>query len=286
MAHSAEQLMATAGLETMPPVRAHTGRYSKRLGVAVGIAALLLLVAWMRLGIIGGGWWKIQWLEVSGPFHRVSAEMVRGALSPALGRGYFALDMRSLHQSLQDLPWVAEVELRRRWPDTLEVMVHEHQPIAYWRDDAAISQLGELFPLQEQSLIQGLPRLFGPQGQKDQVLLVWREVQDALDRGGLIANEFHVSDRGAIWFRLAHGLRVDLGREQIAHRVQRFTAAVPQLRGRWGELPLRVDMRYSNGFAVEWPELPEGAVQPGAPSAPAETELQLQPTIGLRADHG
>ena len=79
---------------------------------------------------------------------------------------------------------------------------------------------------------------------------------------------------------------MDLGREQIAHRVQRFTAAVPQLRGRWGELPLRVDMRYSNGFAVEWPELPEGAVQPGAPSAPAETELQLQPTIGLRADHG
>lgn len=275
MAHSAEQLIPAVGLDMPASLRAVSSRASRRLGLAVLVAGALLLVVWMRLGIVGGAWWQIQWLEVSGPFHRVSAEMVRGALSPALGRGYFALDMQGLHQSLADLPWVAEVELRRRWPDTLEVVVHEHQPIAYWRDDAAISQLGELFPLQEQSLIQGLPRLFGPQGQKDQVLLVWREVQNALDRVGLIADEFHVSDRGAIWFRLAHGLRVDLGREQIVRRIRRFTAAVPRLRGRWGELPIRVDMRYSNGFAVEWPELSETG-----------SEVAPLPDLGSSAENG
>lgn len=267
MAHSAEQLLNTpnAGpqpvLDELPP-KPGLSRNARRLCVLIAVGAVVLLLAWMRLGIVGGSWWRIQWLEVSGSFQRVSAEMVRGAMAPALGRGFFALDMQQLQANLSDLPWVAHVELRRRWPDTLEVVVTEHQPVAYWRDDSAISHLGELFPLQEQSFIQGLPRLFGPQGQKDQVLNLWQQIQQQLDSVGLIAGEFHMSERGAVWLRLAHGMRVDFGREEIMRRVHRFTAAVPQLRGSWGELPVRVDMRYSNGFAVEWPQPPAAFDEP------------------------
>jgi len=258
MAHSADQLMPAAvlGMNAAPQDerQAAPARGGRRLSVVVICAAIVLSAVWIRLGIVGGEWWQIQWLEVSGSFQRVSPEMVRSVLAPALGRGYFSLDMQELSVAVASLPWVADIEIRRRWPDTLEVIVIEHQPVAYWRDASVISQRGEVFPLQVPVLIQGLPRLFGPEGQKDTVVTLWQEVQGRLDEVALIVSEFHVSDRGAVWLQLNNGMRVDLGREQLMHRTRRFVAAMPQLRTAQGELPLRVDMRYSNGFAVEWPE--------------------------------
>lgn len=247
MAHPADQLIAAE----IPAAGA-----SRRLLGFIGAASLLLLAAWLRLGLVGGDWWPVQWLEVSGPFQRVSPEMIRGALKPALGRGYFALDMQALQRRVDELPWVAETKLRRRWPDTLEVVVVEHQPVAYWRDDAVISQRGEVFALQQQMFIQGLPRLHGPAAQKDLVVETWRQFQNRLDQAGLVLMEVHQSERGAWWLVLSNGARIDLGREEIIQRINRFIAAAPQLRLARGELPLRVDMRYSNGFAVVWPESP------------------------------
>ncbi|GAB4188037.1 MAG: cell division protein FtsQ/DivIB [Wenzhouxiangellaceae bacterium] len=232
------------------------GLAPRRLVWLVVSACVLLLAVWLRLGIVGGHWWPIQWLEVSGSFQRVSPEMVRAALMPALGRGYFSLDMAQLNATVAELPWVAESELRRRWPDTLHVTIIEHEPVAYWRDGAVISQTGEVFTLQGQVLIQGLPRLFGPQGQKDAVVAIWRDIQTALNSAGLVLAELHVSERGAVWLRLDNGLHVELGRLERQRRMRRLVAALPQLRGHGGELPLRVDMRYSNGLAVEWPVPP------------------------------
>lgn len=292
MAHSAEQLIPgglglVEGVVPGPlgaaevahheaPRRRPVTRSARRLAGMIVLGLLGLMVVWMRLGIVGSHWWPIHWLEISGSFQRVTPEMVRGSLSPALGRGFFALDMVQLQNDLAELPWVASADLRRRWPDTLEVVVIEHQPVAYWRDSAVISQMGEIFPLQGQLLIQGLPRLFGPQGQNGQVLELWRQVQLELDRAGLICDAFHVTDREAVWFSLSNGLRVDVGREDVLHRVRRLVAAIPRLRGPYGELPLRIDLRYSNGMAVEWPQAPATTPESEQQATDATGEQQTQ----------
>ena len=42
------------------------------------------------------------------------------------------------------MPWVAQVQVSKRWPDTLEVLILEHRPAAFWGDDQLLSEQGVL----------------------------------------------------------------------------------------------------------------------------------------------
>ena len=33
------------------------------------------------------------------------------------------------------LPWVERADVRKQWPDTLEVQLQEHEPFAFWGQD-------------------------------------------------------------------------------------------------------------------------------------------------------
>ena len=55
--------------------------------------------------------------------------------------------------------------------------------------------------------------------------------------------------------RLASGVTLELGRENIESRLDRFIAAYPRTVGRLQRRITYVDLRYPNGFAVGIPEL-------------------------------
>jgi len=62
--------------------------------------------------------------------------------------------------------------------------------------------------------------------------------------------ELHLSPRGAWQVLLDSGLTLELGREDIVPRVERFVSAYPRLPA--GALDGRLaDLRYNNGFAMK-----------------------------------
>ncbi len=218
------------------------------------LAALLLMLVWLRTGLIGSERWPIAWLDVEGDLDRTTATQVRAAVSPAAVRGFFAVDMDEIRRLVEALPWVAAAEVSRHWPDTLHVRIVEHRPVARWNRTGLISSSGQIFDVAGSSGMQGLVRLAGPEARFEEVVAGWQRMQLLLAGVGLEIERLELDARGSWQLVLEGGPVLLLGREQVEPRLQRFIGVYTGLSNQ--QLPIAVvDLRYTNGLALRRHEL-------------------------------
>ncbi len=225
--------------------------------VLVGLPLVAVLNGWLAADR-----WPIQRLQLSAEFQRVSSEQIQSAITPQVTPGFFALDIEAVHTALMGLPWVAEVEVRKRWPDVLEVRVVEHRAVARWGEQQLVSDRGELFAAPGSDRVQGLPELAGPDARLDEVMSFDQLARDALQGSGIDLRGVRLSQRGSWTLTLASGARVLLGRTDAGSRLARLARYLPALLGSEGRPLERADLRYSNGFALRW-QAPVAPVPPG-----------------------
>lgn len=177
---------------------------------------------------------------------------------------FFTLDIERLRNSFEKLPWVRRADVRRQWPDRVDVVIEEHKPLARWGTDALVNTQGEVFHAAYES---PLPTLSGPIGTSREVAIqydIFRRNFSAIGREPL---QVHLSPRRAWQVRLDNGLTLEVGREQVDARMARFLSAYAQTIAPLGRRADSVDLRYSNGFAVRVPGLAQ-IKEPGtAPTA-------------------
>jgi cell division protein FtsQ len=170
---------------------------------------------------------------------------------------FFSLDLEEVRGTLERLPWVRKVELRRVWPAGLEVNIEEHHPVARWGEGRGelVNSFGEVFaataPADEMA---ALPMLYGPSGTAPEVLKRYGEFVGSFKVLGQKPVQVTLSPRLAWQAKLENGMVVEMGREQpkapVALRLQRFIGAYPETVGRRPIRPSVVDLRYPNGFAM------------------------------------
>jgi cell division protein FtsQ len=249
--------------------------------------ALLKLLAWtlaagvVVLPLVGAlnGWfaadrWPFRQLKVDARFERVSAEQVRAAVAPALDGGFFAVDLGAVRRAVESVPWVERAEVRRRWPDTLEVRVVERVVAAAWADGRLVDADGGLFSVPGDTIPEGLPLLSGPDSRAADALAFHREIAQAMRGTGMAPQSLALSARGSWTLRTTAGAELVLGREQPGGRLRRFLDALRQADPAAGLVLVRADLRYANGFAVEWRQ---AEATGGAPSGPAVPSTEPPP---------
>jgi cell division protein FtsQ len=229
------------------------------------VVVLLLLVslgglAWVYSGMVTLDRWPIRWLEVDGSFERVSAEQVRSSVAALVEGSYFTVDLEEVRRTAENITWVSDARVRKEWPDTVRVEVREFVPVAHWTDGRLVGSNRVPFEVPGADEIQGLPWLEGPEGSLEEVLEAWLAFDQLLLPTGQPVDRLRLDRRGSWSLVLANGTRVELGREAARERLARMVASWNELLRVRGRVPLRVDLRYSNGFAVRWPE---EAVDPG-----------------------
>lgn len=236
-------------------------KYSGNRGFSHGLLAVLFLFlvstagfTWVSLGIVAKDRWPIRWLEINGSFQRVSAEQLRARLTPLIASSFFTIDLQELRDAADGISWVSSVKVQKRWPDTVVVEVEEYVPFAHWNRGQLISSRGVAFTVQEADGIQGLPWLHGPQEQLGQVLENWTRFNDELASAGLEVRELTLNRRGGWSMVLNNGTSVHLGREAAWERLQRLMSSWDSLLQDQLAPPSDVDLRYTNGFAVLWPQ--------------------------------
>ena len=220
---------------------------------------LLLLVAlgvsvWVSLGITTRDRWPIRWLEVQGQFDRVSAEQLRASLIPLTDSSFFTLDMDALRETAVRIPWVSAVKVEKRWPDTVVVTIDEYRPVAHWNATELVSVNGERFSVPEAAGLQGLPWLEGPDQHFEELLRQWSEYNQVLSEHGLEVARLKQDKRGAWQMVLGNATEVRIGRDAPAERLQRLLASWPVLMQNQEVPPESIDLRYTNGIAVNWRE--------------------------------
>jgi cell division protein FtsQ len=237
--------------------------------VLARMAAWTLALALVALPFVAvlNGWlasarWPVRQIVVKAEFRHVDAAEVRAAVQPLLGAGFFAVRPDALRSAAAALPWVERAEVRKRWPDTVELVVHERRAFARWGERRLVSRSGALFDVAGASGLEALPRLDGPDERVGEVLAFHAQARAELAGSGLAIAALALSPRGGWRLELDSGVAIELGRDKAAARLRRFLDVWPRLAGSHAEPPLAIDLRYENGFAVRW-----------APAAPAPTAV-------------
>lgn len=238
----------------------HIGLAGNR-GFASGLFTVVMLfmlsvagIAWVSMGIVANDRWPIRWLELNGAFQRVSAEQLRASMTPLIDESFFTIDLQEMRDAATRISWISSVNVQKEWPDTVVVSIEEYVPVAHWNRGRLISLEGEVFAVPEADEIQGMPWLQGPDQRLDEVLANWAEFSELLAPMGLQINGLSLDQRGAWSMQLDNGTHVQLGRNAARDRFMRLLASWDSLMEEQAAPPQDVDLRYTNGFAVRWPQ--------------------------------
>lgn len=233
------------------------------LGWLLAIALVALPVVALLNGWWGSERWPLSRLRVAGTFQRVEPAQLQAALKPHAQRGFFAVDLSAAQRSLEALPWVERAEVRKRWPDVLDVRITEHRPIARWGATRLLSDRGRLFPARGAGVPAGLPLLDGPDARVPEVVALYNESRALFSMLGVQVRSVVLDPRGSWTLELDSGADVVVGRTDARARLSRFARLMPQLLDRRMQPLARADLRYTNGFALTW--------GPAAPPSSATT---------------
>ena len=236
--------------------------------LALWLLALALLAA--PLVAVFNGWiaserWPIQRLRLEAEFAHVAEDEVREAVRPLLGGGFFAVRPDRVREALLALPWVREAEVRKRWPDRLEIRLLERRAVARWGESALLSERGVVFSPDSPQRLQALPLFLGPESRRLELFELYRLGNNEFAGLGLAVREVRLSARGSWALLLDDGSEVLLGRVEPEQRLRRYARLLPRLREE-GRPIVRADLRYADGLAVRWGDpietVPKTGVQP------------------------
>ena len=226
---------------------------SDLLFVAAAAALLVAAVLWCsRLPLF-----PLSDVVVTNELREVRRAEVERSLEGRLRGNFFSIDLDNVRRSLEELPWVRRVEVRRQWPSSLLVSVEEHLPVAFWGQATGqlVNSYGEIFAATmtiEPSA--PLPFLYGPQALSKDMLIYYQSAESMLKPIGRLPRALTISPRLAVQVRLDDGMVVELGRQTskapVRERLERFVEYYPSVMNAAGRRPTVVDMRYPNGFAL------------------------------------
>lgn len=219
---------------------------NRAAGLLYGAAALLIVYGCIHY-VVHLPVFPLREIRVIGDVGHVTNEQVAAVMARELRGNFFTVDLAQAREAFEKLPWVRKVNVRRQWPDCLEVAVEEHQPLARWGSSALVNAHGEVF---EAAISGSLPVLFGPEGAATEVVARYAEFDRLLAPIGKKAVLITLSARRAWQLRLDDGMVLQLGRENLEARLAGFVSAYQRTVARLPQPPSHVDLRYSNGFAV------------------------------------
>ncbi|MCW8332716.1 cell division protein FtsQ/DivIB [Vibrio sp. SCSIO 43135] len=201
--------------------------------------------------------WDDQRLPLSkivlqGDLNYVSANNVQQAFSELEHIGTFmSQDIDELQEVVSTIPWVAHASIRKQWPDTIKVFLTEYQAEAIWNGNALLNEKGNVFDGDIGQLKGERVKLYGPTGSSQEVLNIWREITPLFKALDLNITSLVLNDRRAWQIILDNGIRLELGKESLNERIERFIALYTSL-GSDADKVSYIDLRYDTGAAIGW----------------------------------
>lgn len=225
-----------------------------------------LLLAFLFLGALGAGWqwlcnaqrFPIRHVQVAASFEHIDQAAYQTVIAPFLSEGFFGININALKHELHQLPWVANVSVRRIWPDGVTVSVVEKAPIAVWNQEQLITLDGLLFRPKDEQFIESakaLPQLSGPLGEETGIMKSYMALQEALKLTGLHITGLHCED-DEMWVMQVGELKITIGKvapADLLARVQKFARFYPAFaeHRKHKRAKIRyIDLRYPDGFSA------------------------------------
>ena len=128
---------------------------------------------------------------------------------------FFTLDIDKTRAAFNKLPWVRDAQVRRTWPDTLEIGVAEYVALARWGENGLVDVSGVWF---DAASDQALPVFYGPAGAQKDMAQMLLQLRPDFTGAGLTPVKLFLSDRRAWSVELDNGVHLELGRGDAEKR--------------------------------------------------------------------
>ncbi|MFC1589073.1 cell division protein FtsQ/DivIB [Pseudomonadota bacterium] len=223
--------------------------------IIVPVFFALLLAGWNLMDYDFKNVAPIEKVEIEGEFENISHDGFREKVIAVIDGGYFSLDLAVVRSTLMDLPWVDDVSVRRQWPSGLHIKVTEKRAVAYWNNDAMISDRGDVFRPEVISHQLKMPRLNGPDGLHNKMWLFLVKMNKEFSSMGFEVVDLNLDERRAwnlhfLSEKTAEKIEVKLGRDHANDRLARFVRVFSNM-DKFNLTNIEViDLRYPNGFAM------------------------------------
>jgi cell division protein FtsQ len=191
-------------------------------------------------------------IRVHGAFVNVDEAMLHRAINDVVAGGYFNVDVESVREVVEQLPWVDKASVRRVWPDTLSVSVVEQKPVAVYKKTGLINANGDVFKPLNNIMPKLLPVFDGDSNLNKLMLSHYYEMNELLVTIDLKITYLKIDARHAVELKLDNGLKVVLGRGDSVNRLKRLMRVYHKvLANRINDIAV-IDLRYTNGMAIGW----------------------------------
>ena len=213
------------------------------------VSGILLVVAGLAFATDSIDRSNVERIFILGNFDAHQLESIKTMLTKV---DIASSDVEQVKKALRELEWVHHANVRKSWPNAIEVEVLPETVIAYWNDDGFISREGLV--LYTEILVGGdLPHLYGPAGSELDVMKQFQQLSPMLNNYGHEIKSLTVTKRGSWSLETQDGVEVLLGKEDLKARMQRFlTVSVKLLERKDAMFVVRMDARYINGVAVNF----------------------------------
>ena len=203
----------------------------------------------------------MQWLdrpvtqvEITGNTRHLDKQAVAHELAAQIDQPLFGIDLPDLQKKVISIPWIHDASVSRQWPPAIRINVVEEVPVARWGDKGLLNHQGDIFWPELKPEYLALPRLSGPAHETVQIMEQFHDLNRMFANTGIQLQGLTLEPRGAWSLKLSNGIEVIAGREHLVERLRRFLVIYQQDLAAKADQIRQVDIRYTNGVAVQWKE--------------------------------
>lgn len=194
----------------------------------------------------------IRYVRIEGVFQYISQDTLKAVLMPSVTTDFFSVDVQAIDKAALQHPWVKSVNVKRIWPDAIDIKVTEQVPAVRWGEKSLLNPNGVLFTPDNAADFKTLPLIVGPKGYEARLLEIMKGLEIDLADRALHLAEFKVNERRAWDIVLQNGIELKLGRNGQLKNFQRFLKTMDILGQDKIAAIAKVDLRYPNGFSITW----------------------------------
>ena len=161
------------------------------------------------------------------------------------------LDFSLLTNELYKNTWVYAFQSKKRWPNSYDINIREHQPIAKWGEKNYLTHSGMLInPTSNNSSVH-LVVLKGKESEKFLLLDISRQIQNQLNRYNDTIKEVNLSSAGVLLISTEKGAELVFTKRDFREQLERLEDFISfeLFSGKLNNIR-NMDFRYKNGISV------------------------------------
>jgi len=185
--------------------------------------------------------------KTDGRLKYITREQISSLISSQIAGSFLTVELDTIGNAFEKLPWVRAASVRRHWPHGLEVKLEEHVVLARRGSSELVNIYGEVFTATTNKRLTEFTGPVESSHEVSQQYVVFRKLLQPLQKN---IDQLDFSPRRAWRIHMEGGVVLELGREQVETRLGLYVLAHDHIASQFKEQVTYVDLRYPNGFSV------------------------------------